>query len=298
MKNFILQITILIVLVLLTIVIILNLADGRSDSYYLKLSSPKQTNLILGTSKSAQGLQPKYFKNILNKNFYNYSFAIDISPYGKIYLSSIENKLDTTYKNNTYILTVDIWSISSKTKNPNDFLHFRETKSFLKTITNVTNNPNYSYLINSYKGKYSNILIKKTPFLLHNDGWLEVFITKNTNIKRRTLFTLESYKKKITQYQFSSLRLEYLLKTINTLKKYGKVYIVRLPVHPDFSTIENELEPNFNSLIQSAIEISNSYLDMSSYNEKFTYTDGVHLDKESGKIASNIISNWIKKTNN
>lgn len=295
MKNFILNVSILIVIVLITIAFILHLADGRSDPYYLKISSPKQSNLILGISKSAQGLQPKYFEDVLNKKFYNYSFTIGTSPYGETYLSSIKNKIDTTHKNTINIIAVDIWSISSKTKNPNDSLHYRETTSFLKTVTNVTNNPNYKYLINYFEGKYYNILINKSPFLLHNDGWLEVFISNNTNIERRTSFTLESYKKKVTQYQFSSFRLEYLLKTINTLKKNGKVFIVRLPVHPELSSIENELEPNFNSLINPVIEASNGYLDMSSYNEKFSYTDGVHLNKESGEVVSNIISNWIKK---
>ncbi|WP_145990375.1 hypothetical protein [Psychroflexus sp. MES1-P1E] len=294
MKNFILHVSILMVFVLITIAFILHLADGQSDPFYLKISSPKQSNFILGTSKSAQGLQPKYFEDVLNKSFYNYSFTIGVSPYGKTYLGSIKNKLDTLNKNTINIITVDIWSISSKTKNPNDSLHFRETYSFLKNVTNVTDNPNYKYLINYFESKYYNILINKSPFLLHNDGWLEIFISNNTNIERKTSFTLESYKKKVTQYQFSSIRLKYLIKTINTLKKNGRVFIVRLPIHPELSTIENEIEINFNSLIKPAIEASNGYLDMSSYNEKCSYTDGVHLNKESGEVVSNIISNWIK----
>lgn len=295
MKNFISHLIILVLLVLLTIVVILSLADGHSDVNYLKISSPKQSNLILGTSKSAQGLQPKYFDSILNKKFYNYSFTIGTSPYGKTYLNSIEFKLDTITRNTIHIITVDIWSISSKTKQPNDSLSFRETKSFLKTITNVNENPNYKYLINYYEGQYYNILLKKPPFLLHNDGWLETFIKKNTNIKRRTLFTLDNYKKEVTQYHFSSLRLKYLLKTINTLKRYGKVYLVCLPVHPKLSIIENQLHPDFNKLIKPAIEISNGYLDMTLYNNNYSYTDGVHLNKSSGKNVSIIISSWIKK---
>lgn len=294
MKKFNLHFTILIVLIFLTIKVVLSLADGYSDPYYLRVSSPRQPNLILGTSKSAQGLQPKYFKNILNKNFYNYSFALSISPYGETYLNSIKNKLDTTQNNYICILTVDIWSISSITKNPNDSLHFREIKSFLKDITNVTKSPNYKYLINYFDGKYYNILLKKSPSLLNKDGWLEVRLD-NENTERRTSFTLESYKKKAAQYKFSSLRLKYLLKTISFLKQYGKVYIVRLPVHSRLSIIENELQPDFNSLIKPAIEESNGYLDMMPYNGNYSYTDGVHLNKKSGKDVTNIISNWIKK---
>ena len=272
------------------------LIDGHSDPYYLKISSPRQSNLILGISKSAQGLQPKQFDSILNKKFYNYSFAISLSPYGETYLNSIKNKLDTTQNNSIFILTVDVWSISSITENPNDYLHFREIKSFLKNISSVTKSPNYKYLINYFDGKYYNILLRKNPFLLHNDGWLEIFLNEEkTNIEIRTSFTLENYKKKVAKYELSTLRLKYLSKTINFLKKHGEVYIVRLPVHPQLLEIENKLHSDFNLLIEPAIELSNGYLDMTPYNKDYLYTDGVHLNKESGKKVSNVISNWIKK---
>jgi len=296
MKKFISYLSLLIVAILLTIKAVLYFADGYSDPYYLKVSSPKQSNLILGTSKSAQGLQPKFFNNVFKKNFYNYSFSINISPYGKTYLNSIKNKLDTTQNNSIFILSVDVWSISSITKKPNDYLHFRETKSFLKGVNNVTEIPNYNYLINYYDNKYYSILLKRTPFLLHNDGWLEVFLNDiKTSIDRRTSFTLESYNKKMIKYKFSSLRLDYLSKTIIFFKKYGKVYIVRLPVHPKLFKIENKLQPDFNSLIKPAIEVSNGYFDMTPYNKNYIYTDGVHLNKKSGESVSKTISNWIKK---
>ena len=296
MKNFILHCALLILAILLTIKMVFSFVDGHSDPYYLKISSPKQSNLILGISKSAQGLQPKQFDRILNKKFYNYSFALSVSPYGETYLNSIKNKLDRTQNNSIFILTVDIWNISSITKNPNDSLQFREIKSFLKDIPNVTKNPNYKYLISYFNSKYYNIILKKSPSLLHNNGWLEIFLNEEkSNIKRRTSITLENYNKKVPKYKISSLRLKYLSKTINFLKKYGKVYIVRLPIHPQLLEIENKLHPDFNLLIKPAVEISNGYLDMTPYNEDYFYTDGVHLNKKSGKKVSNTISNWIKK---
>ena len=296
MKNFILHCALLILSILLTLKMVLSFIDGYSDPYYLKISSPKQANLILGISKSAQGLHPIQFDSILNKKFYNYSFAIGISPYGETYLNSIKNKLDTTKNNSIFILTVDVWSISSASKNPNDSFQFREIKSFLKDIPNVTKTPNYKYIINYFDNKYYNIILKKSSFFLHNDGWLEVFINEEkTNIERRTSFTLENYNNKAAKYKLSSARLEYLSKTINFLKKYGKVYIVRLPIHPQLLEIENKLHPDFNLLIKPAIEISNGYFDMTPYNKDYYYTDGVHLNKKSGKNVSNTISNWIKK---
>ncbi len=296
MKNFILHYTLLILAILSTITMVFYFVDGHSDPYYLKISSPKQSNLILGISKSAQGLQPKQFDSILNKKFYNYSFAISVSPYGETYLNSIKKKLDTTQNNSIFILTVDIWNISSTTKNPNDSLQFRENKSFLKDIPNVTKKPNYRYLINYFNGKYYNIILKKNPSLLHNNGWLEIFINEEkSNVERRTSISMENYKKRKEKYKLSSLRLKYLSETINFLKKYGKVYMVRLPIHPQLLEIENKLHPDFNLLIKPAIEISNGYFDMTPYNEDYIYTDGVHLNKKSGKKVSNRISNWIKK---
>ncbi len=296
MKNFILHSALLLGLVVVSIMVVLSFSDGYSDPYYLKISSPKQSNLILGISKSAQGLQPKQFDAILNRHFYNYSFAISISPYGETYLNSIKNKLDTSRTNGVFILAIDIWSICSHTEFPNDSLHFRETNSFLKDIPNVTNNPNYKYLIKYFESKYYRILLKKSPFLLHEDGWLEVLLNEEkTSRDRRTSFTLDSYTKKLTQYRLSSLRLEYLSKTIRFLKKYGEVYLVRLPVHPQMFEIENTLYSDFNLLMKPAIAVSNGYLDMTPHNENYIFTDGVHLNRKSGKNVSMIISNWIKK---
>jgi hypothetical protein len=57
-------------------------ADGYSDSFYPKFTTPKQNNLILDTSKVAQGLNPYVINKILDIEMYNYSFSISSSPYG------------------------------------------------------------------------------------------------------------------------------------------------------------------------------------------------------------------------
>ena len=99
----------------------------------------------------------------------------------------------------------------------------------------------------------------------------------------------------LPQYQFSSLRLEYLQKTIEFLNQHGNVYLVRLPLHPDMMVIDNLLMPDFNEKIEQLAPLSKGYFDMTVYNDEFSYTDGNHLYKSSGKIVTDKIAQWIKE---
>lgn len=65
--------------------IVLGQADGYTDPFYIRFTTPKQNNLILGTSRAAQGLQPDVFKDILETDVYNYAFTVTHSPYGPTY---------------------------------------------------------------------------------------------------------------------------------------------------------------------------------------------------------------------
>lgn len=294
MRRFIIHITIFSVVLLGTIGYIFSLANGYSDSFYLKVSCPKKTNLILGTSKAAQGIQPQILNKSLSKKFFNYAFALYASPYGETYLNSIKNKLDTTSRHNLFILTVDVWSISSTSEDPNDSENFREKESFLGKGLNVNASPNFKYLLNYFDNKYFYILQKDTTAFVHDDGWLEVSLNDDeAGVQRRTNFTLNSYRDKIEKYNYSDIRYLYLLKAIDFLNKYGEVYLVRLPVHPDLMTIENEVIPDFNNVLQTAIKKADGYFDLTPLNQDFEYTDGVHLNKACGEIVSSIIASKI-----
>ncbi len=294
MKNFIVHIVILGLTVAISIGFIFSKADGHADAFYLKFTKGKKSNLILGTSKAAQGLQPGILGQTVGKEFYNYAFALYASPYGKAYLENIKNKLNKLDTNQVFILTVDSWSLSSTTTDPNDSLNFRENKSYMSGITNPTQKINYSYLLNYFDESYYKILTKNSIAILRDDGWLEVTLPNDLpSRKRRTSFTISGYQDKVDSYHFSTLRYQYLLKTITSLKNYGTVYLVRLPVHPTLMAIENQLMPNFNTGIQTAIDWSDGYLDLSPDNAAFQYTDGVHLTKASGKTVSEKIGSWI-----
>jgi hypothetical protein len=280
--------------------LILCQADGRSDAFYLRFTTKKQTNLIIGTSRAAQALQPKIFDEILKKEqpFFNYAFTLAQSPFGPVYLSSIQKKLDTTKTNGIFIVTVDPWTICSETKDPNDSTNFREADLALANTANVNIKPNLGYLYHNFGGKYHQILFPvHSKMYLHGDGWLEVNLRRDTaTINERTSKRMKTYRFNVLpKYKLSSLRLQYLLKTIQYLNNYGEVFLVRIPVSEGMMEIENELMLDFDSKIKEAILLSKKYLDLTKENSSFTYTDGNHLYKKSGAVVSVEIAKWIKE---
>lgn len=292
MKKFIFQTVSFTIVSISTIVFILSLADGHSDAFYLKLTAPKKTNLILGTSKAAQGLQPKVINEVVKKEFYNFAFAIDSSPYGPVYLNSIKEKLDKSKKDNVFIVTVDAWSISSKNNDPNNSEKFRENKTYLNNSISINQDINYEYLLKYFDREYYTILTKSSPGFLHDDGWLEATLDENES-ERRTVFSIKNYAENSQFYNFSSTRLLFLENTIDYLKKYGQVYMVRLPVGSELNKIEEKLLPNFNTIILPATKKSNGFLDLTKVNKDLKFTDGVHLQKESGAKVSKMIAEYI-----
>lgn len=146
--------------------------DGRADTFYLRFT---QENLILGTSRAAQGLRPAVIKECLGIDVYNYAFTTRHSPYGDTYLNSIRKKVKRGSKQGLFVVTVDPWSISSMTSDPNDSVNFREIEQCVGTTTSVTSEPNFQYLLTSFQGRYYDTLCPRgRGMLLHTDGWLEI----------------------------------------------------------------------------------------------------------------------------
>lgn len=300
MKRIIFQTTIFILITAVSFLLILCQADGRSDAFYLRFTTKPKTNLIIGTSRAAQGLQPSIFDEILKKEqpFFNYAFTLAQSSFGPVYLSSIQKKLDTTKTNGIFIVTVDPWTICSETKDPNDSTNFREADLALANTANVNIKPNLGYLYHNLGGKYHQILFPGySKMHLHEDGWLEMNLRRDTaTINERTSKRMKAYRFNVLlKYKFSSLRLQYLLKTIQYLNNYGEVFLVRIPVSEEMMEMENELMLDFDSKIKEAILLSKKYLDLTKENSSFTYTDGNHLYKKSGAVVSTKIAKWIKE---
>lgn len=285
-------------LVLGSILLVFLQADGHSDPFYLKFTTPQQQSLILGTSRAAQGLRPDVLNATLGRtDLYNFSFTLAHSPFGPVYLSSIQNKLDPKAREGLFILEVNPWSISSKGKAPNDTTRFRERQGALACTPWVATDPNIPYLIWGFDGPYLELLQKDSSLHLHANGWLEVSVPMDSlQVARRRARKVRSYQRDIfPHYQFSSTRLEYLERTISLLRKHGRVFLVRLPVHKDMLVLEDAYMPDFLSKIDRAIHLSDGYLDLTGLPQRLPFTDGHHLHKSSAGTVSRLLGAWIEE---
>ncbi len=301
MKKFLIHSVLFLGLLAIPVVWLFSQADGYTDPFYLRFTSPKQQSMIIGTSRSAQGIRP----DVLNVrfpevDFYNYSFTIVHSPYGPSYFKSIQRKIDKSSKG-TFIVAVDPWSIASVAEDPNDETRFVEKKNAVGNTDWVSMDPNVVYLLNNYNNSYFNLLKEKAnpKELLHDDGWLEITVRMDPgNVRGRTKAKVKSYTKKFQNQRFSEVRMQYLDKIITFLQKNGDVYMVRLPISKEVMEIEKRFSPDFNTKME---KLSNEkgvpYLDLTPQNELYTYTDGNHLYKESAKEVSERIAEWIEKEN-
>lgn len=301
MKAFLLKISVMSFLFLLFVTLVFWQADGKSDAYYLRFATPDQNALIIGNSRSAQGLLPEELNVVLNERnspykFFNYSFTKANSPYGEIYLNSIKNKLADNTTNSVFILTVDPWSIGAKSEDPNDMDNWRENGLFLDGLHFVSMKPNFEYLLNYYQSPYYTLLYnEQEKMILHDDGWLEITITMDSSsVSKRTQKKISQYSDLLNDYKFSNLRLEYLEKTIDFLKTKGTVYLVRMPIDEPLFEIEEKLMPDFNGLMNGlAKEKFVEYFDLSSMNKYLEFTDGNHLYKKSGIKVSKKLAQLI-----
>ena len=150
MKKFVINILkFLVGISFILLLYILSFQAGSLDFYYKRISSPKQNSLILGNSRSAQGVVPEVVNEFLfpdhKSSIYNFSFAANYSPYGEVYFEAVRKKIDSGSKNGIFIITVDPGSISNNS-NPDDTTLMVDKASFLAHLNCVTCNPNFKYM--------------------------------------------------------------------------------------------------------------------------------------------------------
>jgi len=295
-KKFLLHSVLFLTLVLGSMLYVFYQADGYTDPFYARFTSPKQSSLIIGTSKAAQGIRPNVLNKTLPDSIYNFAFTIAHSPYGPAYLNGIKRKITKETSNGIFILAVDPWSIADAHTDPNDENQFDENKSFLNKLQTISSQPNIPYLVSYYRNSYAKIFDRDTVVFLHDDGWLEINTRMDPKIiEVRIQNKAESLKERGTRYQLSETRLSYLNQTIVYLKERGSVYMVTLPIHPDLTKLEAAIVPNFNELMyQLSRETGAPFLDLSQDNHDYIYTDGMHLYKDSATEVSRKIASWIK----
>ncbi|MBS1566065.1 MAG: hypothetical protein JST39_16875, partial [Bacteroidetes bacterium] len=187
MKQFLTRSLFFIIPVLAGFIGVAYMADGYTDPFYLRFTSPRQNALIVGSSRAAQGLQPAVLNATLSGGYrhplYNFSFTSTYSPMGPTYFNAIRKKLNPDIKNSVFIVAVDVWSLTADKKMPEDSTAFQENNLMLGHNPWINGFPCYTYLARDYPMPYltlltgkvhRNLLHAKQNFLLHEDGWLEV----------------------------------------------------------------------------------------------------------------------------
>jgi len=293
MKKFILKSITFAIIAIIIVSFILIKYGAYADYFYNKFTTPKAKSMILGDSRSFQGIQPKIINAFFDDNQYdlpmfNYSFTIAQISYNELYLQSIKRKIDKTTKNGLFILSVHPWVLSNKnTTDINVPPH---------NMNNVTSNPNYEYFIKNLNYFHFKSIFRQNS-KLHKDGWLE-----ERNIPSNKKILLDWKKKQIKMYQDfskkwrpSKLYLKNLDSTVKFLKNYGKVVLVRMPVNNAINTIENNYWHNFDNDM-SIITLNNNikYISFVKDSLKYKTYDGNHIDKNGGVFFTKDLCEKIK----
>jgi hypothetical protein len=277
------------------------MADGWTDAYYLRFTGERQQNLILGTSRAAQGISPAELNAELDRRFFNFGFTGMTSPYGEVYLRATLEKLDPAAGDGMFILAVDPWGLSSLVDSKTGEERLPEETEVLNEICSFNATPNYEYLVREYSAGWGRIILNSLGFFrselyLHDTGWLEVERpTDTTVVAERTLAKLKSYRESLPRRLRSQTRLAGLEHMIDTLQRHGKVFLVRLPVSQGFRELEEEYWPDFDQLMEdiAARHDSVPYLRMQDELPHVQFTDGNHIARGSAGYCAQRIAGWI-----
>lgn len=278
---------------------------GNADPFGMRFTTGKKNAMILGNSRAAQGLIPELIEEeidgLASAGLYNYSFGIGFSAFGPIYQESIMDKLDQESSDGLFIVTVDPWALVEGGNHPNDPAFFPERDSPLAELQNQNFKPHLAYMMNWFGPSYYEIIhryFRPANERLHREnGWLELVLpmdsaTVNYRIQQKVRQFENGYK----SLNLSHTRLEYLEKTISELKDHGKVVMVYMPAHPKILKYDQLVLPDFQKIMDRISDkYKVPYKDYSSQAGKFTYTDGIHLYQDSGRIISKDLGRWIKR---
>lgn len=283
-------------------ILVIYLRPELVDTFYGRFTTDRAYSMILGTSRSAQGIKPSIINERINlddRPIVNHSFAVGPSSYGPNYLREIKQKINPDAARGLFILSVDPWSLATEEDNINDdSTKFYEVKEnlFVGNLSSSSSNPNFDYLQNYWNSRFSPFgngfkhLINYEGLLeLHPDGWLEVDITMDpAKLEGRIKASTEEYRAK--KMFLSNTRFDYLEKIVDFLQDKGTLFFVRLPVSPGMAEIEKEKFPTFDDkVLQLTKKYGIPYFNFIGDSGKYQTIDTHHLHKkESTKITHRI----------
>lgn len=274
---------------------------GYVDYFYEKFTSPKAKSLILGDSRSLQGIQPavidNYFMNKYSGPILNYSFTIAQISYGPLYRESVERKLDNSSDKGLYILIVHPWVLSTREEDDEENGLFFEENKPPHNMKFVDLNPNFEYFFRNLNYFHFRSIFRKTS-KLHKDGWLE-----ESNLPKNKIMLqnwrdnqVKMYSSYSRQWNKSTYRLKSLDSLISFLNLRGTVCLVRMPVCKQILEIEENYWNDFDEDISHIAEKQDvQYFNFRNDTCVYTFYDGNHVDKFSGKEFTQALCDSIER---
>ncbi|HRG17646.1 MAG TPA: hypothetical protein PLP39_01020 [Flavobacterium lutivivi] len=300
MKKFLLKLALFSVIISIIILYILNKYSGYVDYFYGKVSSPSQSSLIIGDSRSFQGIQPRVIDSALSKKYelpiLNFSFTVKQMSYGDAWLKTIKKKVSPSTKNGLFVLSVHPWVLSERDEDDFKNGKFYEEDLPPNNLHFVNLNPNVEYFFKNYEYFHFKAMIKKIS-TVHSDGWLEEnnITTDSSMLAQWRKTQIGLYAKFSKSWKKSSYRVEKLNEIVSFLKQHGRVVLVRMPVSKEISAIETKYWNNFDQEIKSlANKQSINYFTYSKAHDYYLY-DGLHLNKQNGKKFTKTLCDSINK---
>ena len=301
MKLFLIKCLIAGSIVSVSVFLLLEFMGSYIDPFYNKFTSGRQSSLIIGDSKSFQGLQPAVLDDKLANSFeipiYNYSFTIKEVVYGDRLLENIKEKLKPDTKNGLFILSVSPWVLTEREGDNIAKNEFSEMELVPCNMENVSMNPNLEYILTNFENLAFKSIFRRNS-QTYSDGWMEdKHMAPNIATKKAWEKVQLTNSRNLTKkWRKSTYRLQKLSETIAFLQKHGTVYLIRMPSGASLTDIENKYWNNFDKTI-SVIAQKNQvpYINFSTHNGKYETYDGVHLNKEVGAIFSSVLSDSIIK---
>jgi hypothetical protein len=299
MKMFFLKVFLFVLVATTAMTFVLEKYGGYVDYFYVKLSSPAQTSLIVGDSRSMQGVQPavinKYFSNSdLEMPILNYSFTVAQAAYGEHYFRSIRKKLHPETTNGLFIITVSPFEVSKNPKDNETTHEFFEADAPPHNMHFVNISPNPEYLFRNYNLFHFKAIFKKKS-RVHEDGWFQGdnVPTDPKVIKKLKVEKVKQFEKEASTLKKSNYRPKSLDSLVAYLEKRGQVYLVRMPLDKEVAAVENSYWKGFDNDMDSIAQRNKSKYINFSINNPFQTYDGVHLDNETGAIFTKVLCDSI-----
>lgn len=272
------------------------------------------TNMVLGLSRAHFGMDPstldKELSPLTEEGFLNFAFEKSQSPYGEVYLEATEKKLKKHTKNGIFMLCVSpgSFSVPNRLKTDKEILAFDE-RMMIGKVNNLNRHPNYEYVRKCFgRSLYKGLLPHdhRITTIFHDNGWEEFRLkTGEYEIDQKQIKiwqeeTISGYSKivqALPEY-VSDYRINWFRKTIEKLKTFGKVYIIRLPIHQGVLELEDMVWKDFDiDMNQVASDYEVEYLNYARTGEKYQTYDGSHLYSASAKKFSRDVALEILRLN-